>query len=167
MSRPRWLFTVLVPLVWGLICVVNFFAPGDEYSGFASGSLPGLWILPLLTSSGSPLSLLPFIVAAGIFPMAALGFAMDRLRPPIIPWLVIIGVTTAMLCCYGLSHYPTWERAMAKNGSFEAYFWPSLNLGLFFSTAILVFAMGLYRAVTWLRGKPLGAVWGSRHRMDA
>ncbi|MBA3314048.1 MAG: hypothetical protein M3552_00225 [Planctomycetota bacterium] len=150
LRQPRRLYTVAVPTVWAITSLVNFRFPGDEYGGWGAGSLPGLWVVPLI--DGSPLPLLPFVLVGGFVVMMALGAILDKLSSPWMPWYSIWLIAAGAIFGYSLSRFPSWDRAMSKNGSIEAYLLPALNLGLLFSTVTMILATGCYRLVKF-------AVW--------
>ena len=82
-------FLIVLPLVWGVTCFVEFSFPGDEYAMWAMASMPGAWILFLLENinvvHGNSFMI---VVFAGMAVMAAVGFAMDRLRVLKWAWLI-------------------------------------------------------------------------------
>lgn len=145
MSRPRRLYTVAIPVLWATVASVGFQYPGDEYGLWAAGALPGLW-LPLLVGEGSPLRGFWVVLAGGIIVTGALGAVLDRLRAPWLPWYALWVISAGVLCAATLASYPSWARAMSKNGSFQAYAMSSLNVGLTFSTAAMIVSTAAYRA---------------------
>lgn len=143
--RPRRLYAWFLPLLWTTIAWNNFTHRGDEYGSFFSGSLAGLWIIAIVGSAGSTGRSAALVVIAGAGTLAVAGWLLDKLRAPFIPWSVLSLVTAAGLFTWWLGSFPTLERALAKNGSLEAYILPALNLGLTFATVVMFVTIGLYR----------------------
>ncbi|MGH7139730.1 MAG: hypothetical protein ACREHD_28655, partial [Pirellulales bacterium] len=136
--RPRWLYSWFLPLFWTTVAWNNFYYPGDEYGGFfLGGALPGLWIIAIVGSMGNVQHTAVLVVAAGAVTVAVAGWLLDKLRAPFVPWALLSLVSAAGLFAWSLSHFPTIERALAKNGSYEAYVLPALNVGLTFATLVM------------------------------
>jgi hypothetical protein len=145
MFKHRLLFTWLLPLIWTSVAAVNFRYPGDEYGGFGLGSLPGLWIL-LVTGPISDINrLLAPVLLTGAATMSVAGLLLDRLRVSMAAWSALTVVFGGLICWYWLQTFPSWERAMGKNGSLLAYLLPSFNAGLAASTVVLAATMPIYR----------------------
>jgi hypothetical protein len=149
--RPRWFYSWFLPLLWTTIAWNNFCHPGDEYGGFFGGSLAGLWIIAIVGDAGSVLRGATFVVATGAGTVAIVGWLLDKLRAPLTPWAFLFSLTAAGLFALTFGQFPTVERALAKNGSYEAYILPSLNLGLTFAALVMLVATGLYRLVQRFR----------------
>lgn len=143
-----WFYVISVPVLWMAVSAINFHYPGDEYGGWGVGSLPGLWILPIVGTSGSPSRLVPYVLAAGGMVMATLGWAMDGLRTPLIPWAIVTAIAAGLFGAWALAPFPSWERAIAKNGSIQAYILPSFNLGLLSSTVLMIMVMFLRKGLS-------------------
>lgn len=137
-ARP--LFTSALPPLWLAICLLSFRHPGDEYGLFGFGSLAGLWIFWIVGDSGSPQQLLIYVAVTGTLTMLALGWLLDRLRAPLLVWLVIWLAAAFLLTGWVLWQFPTWERAISKNGSLAAYVLFGTNLGLTLATVVMVLA---------------------------
>lgn len=145
MGRPRHLFLVLIPFLSAAITAVSFRYPGDEYGLWGVGALPGLW-LTLFVGDGSPGWGFGVALAGGITAMAMLGAVLDKLRAPWVPWYALWVVAAGLLCATMLAPYPSWARAMSKNGSFQDYALSSLNMGLTLSTAATIVVTASLRA---------------------
>lgn len=157
--RPRWLFVWFLPALWTSVAWLNFSHPGDEYGGFAVGSLAGLWIVILFDMGGEPARMLPPILVTGAATIAIAGFLLDKLRVPFLVWLVIAGNVAAALYLWSMSSFPSLERALSKNGSYAAYALPAINLGLYAATIVTAFGGSLFHGWQWLRmrGRPAHA----------
>jgi hypothetical protein len=141
----RRLFVWLAPLLWTTVAWFNFQHPGDEYGGFAAGSLAGLWIVILFDVGGSPANMLPLILGAGAVTVAIAGLVLDKLRAPPAPWLALLVVFAVGLCLWELQSYPSMEKAISKNGSYAAYVLPGVNLGLYAATIATAIGTAAYR----------------------
>jgi hypothetical protein len=147
--RPRRLFSWWLPLIWTSIAWMNFHYPGDEYGGFAAGSLAGLWIFLIIPQINDVKWALPFILLAGATTTGICGFVMDKLRVPSIAWLVLWLIAASSILAWAFYSFPSVERALAKNGSYAAYVLPAMNLGVYASTIVMVACTGLYRLASW------------------
>lgn len=155
MFKHRLLFTWLLPLIWTPVAALNFQYPGDEYGGFGLGSLPGLWIILVTGPISDANRLLPPVLLTGAATMSVAGLLLDRLRVSIVAWGALTVVFGSTICWYWLQSFPSWERAIGKNGSALAYFLPSLNAGLTAATIVMAATMSLYRiAVALHRHSP-------------
>ncbi|HET6878544.1 MAG TPA: hypothetical protein VFI31_00130 [Pirellulales bacterium] len=143
--RPRWLYAWFLPLLWTTIAWQNFYHPGDEYGGFFVGSLAGLWVGAFSINAGSVRQAAILVVAAGATSVATAGWILDKLRAPLAAWFCLFLVTAAGLFARSFGAFPSVERALAKNGSYEAYVLPSLNLGLTLATLAVLLATAVYR----------------------
>lgn len=140
-------FVWLLPLLWTPVAWFNFHHPGDEYGGFAAGSLAGLWIAILFDLGGNPGDLLPPILAAGVMTLAIAGLVLDKLRTPLGPWLFLWIAAAIGIFLWVHSQFPSPQRVIGKMGSYWALVLPAVNLGLYTATAVLGGATALYRAV--------------------
>lgn len=136
MTRPRWFFTAVLPIGWAIGNYLSFLHPGDEYGGWAASCLPVAWLAFAL--SGHPRDMLRVILPVGIVELALFGMLMDRVRVRLLPWLLLWSVLTVALVAMTIRQYPTWERAMAKNGSFLAYLFPSLTVGMIVASVVML-----------------------------
>ncbi|HWB08935.1 MAG TPA: hypothetical protein VG826_06915 [Pirellulales bacterium] len=153
--RPRWLYAWFLPVLWTTVAWNSFYHPGDEYGFFFVGSAAGLWIMPVVGSVGSVHRGAAFVVAAGAASVAIVGGFLDKLRAPLYPWAFLTLVTAAGLFARTFGSFPTAERALAKNGSYEAYILASLNLGITFAALATLAGTGLYRLARRLRRTPM------------
>lgn len=164
MSRFRFFYTVLLPLAWVTISAIGFGYPGDEYGLWALSSIAGSWILaaaPSLHQGQSPREIVPWVLAAGFLTMLPVGYLLDRLRAPRVLFLVV-WVSLATLAIVGsISQFPSYERAIAKNGSLTAYSLAGANITLTLTVSIFALvAMGrrLSRSAAFVRSQgPLGS----------
>lgn len=154
--QPRWLYVWLLPLVWTGVAWANFYHPGDEYGGFVVGSLAGVWIALVVKMTGSPNNMLPPLLMAGATTVALAGLMLDLLRVRWQYWSVLMLGAAMLLFAWSFGSYPSVQRALSKNGSIQAYIFPSINLGIYFASIVSIIVTACYRLAGWLR-----------HRSDA
>jgi len=121
---------VLVPVFWMTGVSLGFHHPGDEYGLWVISALPGAWLGFLFPIVGDIGGFAPKVVVAGGACMAAVGWVMDGLRVPFRPWMLGILLGTVGLCFQTIAQYPSYERAMGKNGSLAAYVLFGWNLSV-------------------------------------
>jgi hypothetical protein len=138
------MFTVSLPAIWVVTSAAGFRFPGDEYGLWAVGSLPGLWFPVLLGCGDLKVGLWLTLLAGGAV-TAGFGAVTDRLRVRWLPWYALWVVAAGVICGLELSSYPSWAKAMSKNGSFQAYALSSLNVGLMLSTLAMIAATAAWR----------------------
>ena len=139
-ARRKKRFAVLLPLLWGVGCVVGYLHPGDEYGLYGLGSIVGVWILMFGYTTIHSLAL-PLL--AGCAVMLGLGQVLDVLRGKRALLLVIWPVAAAALCSWQLSTFESIESAIAKNGSLLAYIAMSSQLGLYLAVVATIAAAGV------------------------
>ena len=149
LKQPRRFYAIGLPLVWGATSLVNFRYPGDEYGGWAVSSLPGLWGA-YFSFGNSPLAALPVVLIAGLLVTGAFGVLMDWLAVPWGPWYLLWIVLAGLIFYWSVHDFPTWSRAISKNGSIQAYILPSSNVGLMLSSITCTFLTAAGRSVTRL-----------------
>jgi hypothetical protein len=148
--HPRWLYVWLLPLLWLPIAWCNYYHCGDEYGGFMIGSIAGFWIVPFL-SMNSPAAISSCVIIAGLVTVATAGGLLDRLTLRWSIWFVLWLATTMFIFAKWFGSYPSIERALAKNGSYETYVFTSVNFGLTAATIIGIFLALTYRCFLWTR----------------
>lgn len=144
-TRGRHLLVWLVPILWSASAFGSWHHPGDEYGMFIVSVLPAAWIAFFLQIGRLSDVYLP-LIAAGIPPMAALGFALDRLPISRRLWAAVYIAGGLGWFAWGLLQFPSLEAATAKNGSISSYAYCAANLGLYVS--LLLFLVG--GAIIWL-----------------
>jgi len=152
----------LVPVLWMGGVALGFKHPGDEYALWVISALPGAWIAWVFGNVGNLGGFLPKVLLAGGLVMGACGWMMDRQRVPVLAWCIGVGLGTVGLALQVLAQYPSWEKAMAKNGSLTAYLCFGWNVSIALATVLALFITGILR--WWWRrpsGTPPGATAGS------
>lgn len=130
-KRKSWFYRIALPTIWLVAALFSWANPGDEYGLFAMSCLPIVWMVPLLHSL-QLWDLLP-LIATGAIMMGLAGWLMDTLRVWRSVWLALFVFGTMGLVWFGLLQYPSYARAMAKNGSLTAYVSAAANLSLYLS----------------------------------
>lgn len=141
----RWFYRWLLPLLWAAICRLNFDHPGDEYGMWGVASMAAAWIIPFGGTSGDIKEILPRALFAGALTMFVVGWIMDRVRVPRRWWFITWLPLAAALCVWSLSQYPSYARAMSKNGSLHTYVYSSLNFAMYPSVLLLLVATPFFR----------------------
>jgi hypothetical protein len=135
------------------MALVSWRHPGDEYGMFviANGLPSALVSVLFFGDSGHINYVFAKMIAFSFVSMMLLSWAMDRVRvwPPVFVPLYIVG--TWLLVGYALSQYPSYHRAMQKNGSLTAYVSAASNLSLFASCVLCLIVFGAWRL--WQRFK--------------
>ena len=70
--------------------------------------------------------------------MLIMGFILAKLRVKMKLWFVLYITLAAVILAITINSYPSIEKAMSKNGSWWAYIFGSLNLGLYASVILSV-----------------------------
>ena len=140
--RMQW----LLPVVWGLGCVIGYGNPGDEYGLFALGSIVGTWTL-LLADEGIAVGL-PLVVGCAL--MFGAGGLLDRLHANRNAWLTTWLLVGGATCAFSIAQFESVEHAIAKNGSYGAYVAFASQAGTYVAT-VLTLAVAAVR--TWF-GEP-------------
>lgn len=129
----RYFYRTVLPLVWLTAAATSWHRPGDEYGLFIVSALPASWIM-VFPQAQDIRSILPLVFAAGAVVVALCGWALDRLRVRLRLFAPLLVSSTVALVLFALCQYPSYQRAMMKNGSLTAYVSSGLNLGLYLAT---------------------------------
>ncbi|MBI9016928.1 MAG: hypothetical protein JEZ07_06680 [Phycisphaerae bacterium] len=112
---------------------------------YAVSSIAGAWSLLLAGNSSSiPVWL---ITITGMITMAIFAFIIKLLRVKLILWFILYALAAVAFFTWAIFSYPSIERALGKNGSWWAYIFSSLNMGLYASvllSAIIILTIKLY-----------------------
>lgn len=151
-ERPaRWIYIGAFPAAWFIAARYSIHHPGDEYGMAVVGLLPLCgWAARWVPKSGRPIDAISMLALTGLVPAVMYGWAMDRARAK---WWIFLSLTTigiVGLTVWALSGYPSYQRAMSKNGSLTAYVSASalltLPLAAIVSTLIAV-------GMNWWQGR--------------
>jgi hypothetical protein len=136
----KFVYVWLLPSLWSICSLLSFRFPGDEYGIYAVSSMAGTWAVFLFNIQGDihKFAFRGTITTAGIIVMLIVGFILDKLRVKLKLWLVLYITLAALILVMTISSYPSIEKALSKNGSWWAYMFGSLNLGLYASVILSV-----------------------------
>lgn len=149
--RARWFFRCVLPAIWLGAVLLSWKYPGDEFLLFTlTAGLPGAWIT-LLLGPINPSEGLPILIAAGLATIFLAGWLMDGLRVWKSIWLFLFTGGAILLVLGMLSDFPTYERAVAKNGSLFAYLAAATNLSLYLASLLCIGGAGLAHLVAYAR----------------
>ena len=143
-------YRILIPLLWLLVTWTSWKHPGDEYGLFAVGALPGIWIVAFLKFSHLR-EVLPAILLVGGATMALAGWLMDRLRIWKLVWLSLLIAGTCLLVLWALSQFPTYNKAISRNGSLTAYIAASLNISSYVAASTLIVLTAVGRGLLYFQ----------------
>lgn len=152
-GAPYRRFRFLIPGAWGANTWVSFHHPGDEYGLFGVGALPAVWLIYIAAPQKMMAALAP-IIAGGMASLFLAGWALDVMRARLTAWAVAVLLLTAALVTWSIASFPSYDRALAKNGSLTAYVSGALNVSLYVVTGLSLGLVPLSRAVRngWRRG---------------
>jgi hypothetical protein len=145
-----------LPAIWFCTTLVSWEHPGDEYGLFGVGALPAAWAMPFVQFQHLR-EVLPLLLAAGVLTMLLAGWAMDRMRVSLPLWANAWVLGVILLTCYAVLQYPSYQRAMAKNGSLTAYVSSAINISLYLAALGSFLMTPTFRAIRTFLG---------RHRLD-
>ena len=139
----------LLPLAWSVCSFLSFQFPGDEYGLYAASSIVGVWIMLIVDMPGDihhPAFWMS-ITAAGAAAMTLIGWGLSALKVKL-KMLLIIQICAAMtFFLLAVFSYPTIAKALSKNGSWFAYIFSSLNIGLYAAIILSGIITGITRIV--------------------
>jgi hypothetical protein len=86
-----------------------------------------------------------FLAIAGGAPIIALaGWCMDRVRVRWWVWLPLWLALAATICITSILDYPSYQRAISKNGSLQAYVLFGSNFSLMLTSLFLLVGFGFF-----------------------
>ena len=148
-TMKKYLFVWLIPVLWSASSLLSLNWPGDEYGLYAVSSLAGTWIVFLVKPGGSPHDMafwLP-ITVCGILVMSICGFVLSLLKASLKVWIPVYLLSAVALCVLAVCSYPSFEKAMSKNGSLWAYIFSSMNIGLYVSVIFTAIISGILKMI--------------------
>ena len=151
MKRTFYLW--LLPLLWTTCSLFSFQFPGDEYAMYAISSMAGAWVLFFIKNAGDIHDLIfrGSIALTGAVTMTLFGVLMDRLRIRKVVWGFIFLAASVAIFILSIKAYPTIDKALRKNGSWWAYIFFAINMGLYCSVFLSFIAKGIESA--WRRNR--------------
>ncbi len=143
-------YTWLLPLCWTPVSVLGYLYPGDEYGLYAMGSLPGVWAYFLFRLGDVNSVLFPLHIAlGGALVMALGGLALDKLHANRRTFWLAAPVLAVVLFVYALASYGSLKEALARNGSYQAYAFVSINMAVYIVAALLLAWSVMRRVIVW------------------
>jgi hypothetical protein len=136
----KYVYVWLLPLLWSVCSLLSFEFPGDEYGIYAVSSMAGTWALFLFNIQGDihKFAFRGTITATGIIVILIAGFILAKLRVKLKLWFVLYITLAVVIMVLTINSYPSFEKALSKNGSLWAYLFGSLNMGLYASVILSV-----------------------------
>ena len=144
--RRRWLFVWLLPLMWLIQSWASSHHSGDEHGMFLVSALAAAWIALLIDLPAGLRSQVPYILLAGALSFAVLGLVLDLLRASFRVWRVLFVLAAVAVCVTLIASFPSYDKAISKNGSLLAYVFFSLNAALYIAGALMLIIAPLTRA---------------------
>jgi hypothetical protein len=134
-KRKSWFYRIALPAIWLVAALFSWTHPGDEYGLFIVSCWPASVLVALFANPTQFRGVLP-LLAVGVVTMSLAGWLMDTLRVWRSLWLPLFVFGAMALVWYGLSQYPSYARAMAKNGSLTTYVSAATNMSLYLSVVL-------------------------------
>lgn len=137
---------------WLLAAIVSLNHPGDEYGlFFVATGLPILWLTLILKNSAiqSNSQLLGFAIVfcGGFCTMYGLGALLDMAQIRFRYWFVFTCTFFGWLLYTAISRFPTYAKAISKNGSIHAYWSATLSVSLVVVSVALLLLTIIWRLV--------------------
>ena len=130
----RRFFLWFLPLTFAICSVISFQYPGDEYALWGYSSIAGTWIWFVFQAGDMHNPMIPALAAGtGALVMAIPGLLLTKLKTNIRLWLWVFVICSVAIFIFTITRYPTIEKALSKNGSWQAYIFSSINVGLYLS----------------------------------
>lgn len=135
-----WFFVWFLPLAWAGCAWGATEHSGDEHMMFVVGSIAGFWIFAILDNADYPSiqQQAPLVIAAGAAAVAVVGLLLDWLRASRRIWAALWAVIAVAVCVTTIASYPSYQRAIAKNGSLLTYVYFSINYGLYLACIFML-----------------------------
>lgn len=158
--RRRCFFRLTLPLLFAALAYGGYRHPGDEYGLCGVGSIAGFWFVMVFGDQGSIEQIVTRGIIAGAITMFLLGWVLDALRVRRRWWLPLWLLIAATICYTSIASFPSYQRAMSKNGSIWSYFFFSANFGLLISVLIAAAVTAPWCIIQWWRRPRPGCCQG-------
>lgn len=135
----RCFFLFILPIMWMGISTAHYFFPGDEYGMYALSSIVGSWPGFIWGMPSSPLAMVLIITISGGAVMAGVGCLMDWLKVRKKFWVIFLVVSTVAVFIFEIASYSSIQAALGKNGSWWAYIFSSILIGIYISSGMAFF----------------------------
>ncbi len=114
MDRKHY-FVLLLPLLWGVCSLINFYFPGEDYKMYFLSSFAGSWIVLLFGFSDIHNVVIP-IATIGAIVMAGFGYLMDYLQIRKMFWVVTFTVCVSAVFAFSNLFHPSIAIVLSKSG---------------------------------------------------
>jgi hypothetical protein len=145
------LYSWLLPLLWGSGCWFGWQYPGEEHLLWLMGSIGGAWVAVINPDIGETTGILPVVLLTGAVLMLFVGALMDFLRVSFLLFTTLLVLAGGAVAWFTISRFPSYQAALDKNGSLQAYLLFGGMIGLYVSVA----SASAWRILTLLLA-PLG-----------
>lgn len=152
----RWVY-LAIPVAWVVAALASWRHPGDEYAMFfVGGAAPAMPVIVGLdwmglSPPGSMDAICLTVIAIGLVLMLGLTALSAWMRVPLLPVAALWVAGATALVWFSLASYPSYERAMGKNGSLTAYVSSASNMALVGALIFCLVATAAWRGVARLR----------------
>jgi hypothetical protein len=102
------------------------------------GSMAGAWIAVLDPGIGEHTGILPVVVLTGSVVMLLVGGIMDMLRVSLLWFLLALLLFAAAVVGFTISRFPSYQAALVKNESLQAYLLFGGMIGLYLAVVLTV-----------------------------
>lgn len=134
----KFFYVLFIPALWLILAIISFYHPGDEYALFFVSTMAGSWIFFIIDTVGD-VKYAPFYnLPIGVCVLAGIGYLMDKLSVSKLVWCLLFVLCSMGLIFNVLWQYPSYERAMSKNGSLTAYVSAACNMGIYLSIVLAI-----------------------------
>jgi hypothetical protein len=134
----RVLYCWLLPLLWGAGCWFGWQYPGDEHLLWLMGSMAGAWIAVLDPGIGEHAGIMPVVLLTGCVVMLLVGGVMDVLRVSFLWFLLVFLLFAAAVAGFTISRFPSYQAALVKNETLQAYLLFGGMIGLYLAVVLTV-----------------------------
>jgi hypothetical protein len=133
-TKTKYFLLWFVPLLFAVFSMLSFKYPGDEYGLWAYSSIAGTWIWFIIPPFSMQSFITPVVTALiGALVITLPALLLVKLRVNIKLWFVIFVICATLVFISSIKSYPTIEKALSKNGSWQAYIFASINIGIYLS----------------------------------
>jgi chromate transport protein ChrA len=144
-KKTKTIFIWVIPILWGCNILILYFFPGDEHVCLFFGSMAVWWIKLIIGQFDGINQALYIALPIGCLMMALLGFLLDRLKAGKKAFFILTAITTLLLFILVLNLHSWSLERMHRKWSLPGAAACTFNLGLTFSTAVMVVLCGYER----------------------
>lgn len=139
-------FVWLLPALCGTCSYIHHYYPGDENAMWLLGSVPGLWVAPIIFLGGFSKAVAAVYIALAVAAvLLVVGWVMDRFQVRRAFWAIAFPVSAMGVLAVSVLSDSSVERAISRNGSWWSYVLLSINLGAYLSVVVAVLLTAVAR----------------------